>query len=390
MAVRTMHIGMVRTVLRLFVRNLAVRGVESAQAQFYDDDQIDLFELIMLLWDKKWLIISTTALFVCVAAIYLRIVQPVYESSAALLPPATSSIAAFNLGRVGRLSDIGASRLKEVSSVDVYSIFIRHLNSGVTKRAFFEGVYADREAIELAELDQKQYESEYSRFLQRLSVQAPNRREEPDFYRVTFSYTDPVLAANWVNSYLALAAQKAIHEISVNISAELSARKETLTLQKATLIERAKVLQEDLEAQLGEALMIAKAVGITEPLMLIGKDHDVAIYEKNMLYLRGSQALEAELSALQQRKEIAPFVNGLREIEAELSYLNSIKLVTDNVTVYTLDESAEIPQTPVKPRSALVLLVALLLGGFLGVAIALLVNAVENYRREGEKELTLV
>lgn len=364
-----------------------MKGVEPAQAQFYDDDQIDLFELIMLLWDKKWLIVSTTALFLCIAAIYLRIVEPVYESSAALLPPATSSIAAFNLGRVGRLSDIGASRLKEVTSADVYSIFIRHLNSGVTKRAFFEGVYADREAIELAELDQKQYESEYNRFLQRLSVQAPNRREEPDFYRVTFSYTDPVLATNWVDSYLALAAQKAINEISANIGAELSARKETLTLQKAALIERAKVLQEDLEAQLGEALMIAKAVGITEPLMLIGKDHDVAIYEKNMLYLRGSQALEAELNALQQRKEIAPFVSGLREIEAELGYLNSIKLVTDNVAVYTLDEAAEIPQTPVKPRTALVLLVALLLGGFLGVAIALLANAVENYRREGEKEL---
>src|SRR5699024_1552538 len=267
---------------------------------------------------------------------------------------------------------------------NVYEVFLRHLNSGTNKRAFFEEVYAPREKLELDALEQKEYESEFQRFLNRLTIVSPGRNDRINYYQIIFNYSDPELASRWVNAYLKLAADKSLAEVVSNINAELSARIQTLSLQKNTLIQGAKQARKDTIAQLEEALFIAESVGITEPLVLVGREQNaergVAFHEQSMLYLRGSHALEAELSVLKERTNIEPFVDGLREIEAELDYLKQLKPSADGVAAYTLDEAANVPQTPIKPKKLLVLLVSAMLGGLVGVGGVLLMNAIKAYR----------
>lgn len=356
----------------------------------YHDDEIDLFELAAQLWDGRWLIVLTTAVAFALALVYLQFAQPVYESEATLLPPTGSSIATLNVGRAGRIVDVSAVRLeriaplKPVEASDIYRIFLRHLNSGTNKRLFFEEVYATRERLEVENLEEPDYEREYQRFLNHLSIVAPGRNQTPDYYQVVFTYSDPELAASWVESYIELAADKALAEIMANIGAELMAREYTLNLQKSTLVERAQQDQQDTIAQLEEAFAIAEAIGIKEPLVLMGREQNtergVAFQERNMLYLRGSRALSAELKALKARKNIEPFIEGLREIESELAYLNQVRPDAEGVFVYTLDEAATVPQSPIKPRKLIILLISIMAGGILGVFSVLLLNGIKSYQ----------
>lgn len=366
-----------------------MRHVDASEVRYYSDDEIDLFELVAQLWEGRWWLVLAMFIAVGSALVYLQFTQPVYESRAALLSPTNSSIAVLNVGRVGRLENAQTTRfsLEAITAKHVYDIFLRHLNSGTNKRTFFEEVYAAREELELDALEQREYESEYKRFLNRLTIVPPSRNERVDYYQVVFNYSDPELASNWVEAYLQLAADRSLAEIISNINAELNAGIQTLSLQKSTLIEGAKQTRSDAMARLREALFIAKSVGITEPLVLVGREQNaergVAFHEQNMLYLRGSHALAAELSVLKERKNVEPFVDGLRELEAELDYLKQLQPSAEGVAVYTLDEAASAPQTPIKPRKSIVLLVAAMLGGFVGVGGVLLKNAVSSYRRNG-------
>lgn len=353
---------------------------------YYADDEIDLFELAMQLWEKRWWLVGFVVVSAMLAFGYLQITKPVYESRAVVLPPTGANIAPLNVGRLdSHDEDQAFSALKPLTTKEVYDTFIRHLRSGASKVAFFEEVYAAREELELASLDELEYEQEYKRFLKRLSIVAPGRNEPQDYYQVVFQYTDPEYTALWAQSYVDRAAEKTLKEIVANLEAERQVRLDNLEFLRDTLVESESRGQEARIAQLEEALSIAEAIGATEPLVLLqgeqARKRGIAVREDDMLYLRGSRALSAELEALKARKNVEPFVNGLRTIDAELSYLKKVQPRTEGVAVYTLDEAPNVPQIPIKPRKRIVLLVAVMAGGAFGALFILLMNAFRQHQR---------
>ena len=92
----------------------------------------------------------------------------------------------------------------------------------------------------------------------------------------------------------------------------------------------------------------------------------------NLMYMRGAKAIRAELHVLQNRKNDDPFIAGLRELENQLDFLAKVSVSPDGVAVFTLDSAAEAAETPIKPKQALILALGLVLGGILGVFIALI------------------
>ena len=122
------------------------------------------------------------------------------------------------------------------------------------------------------------------------------------------------------------------------------------------------------------------------------------------LYFMGTDALEAERAALQQRKtddftegriaQIARelqllqsnrevevlkqrqnedlFLSGVEPLRAEIVRLGNLSnLDSSNMKLVSIDRKALEPMQPIKPKKALVILLGLLLGGMLGVLIVL-------------------
>jgi len=219
----------------------------------------------------------------------------------------------------------------------------------------------------------------------------------------------------------ARANYEASKEIKIAKLSEADALKRAqLNDELAALRQQLKTRRDNRINQLNEAIRIATSLGITKPTTpsslgaaQITSQGSVIRTEVNNqqipLYFMGSEALEAERKALLARRsddftepriaEIARELKLLehnRQIEAlnsrenedlflkdlagwreEAARLRAMQLDAGSLKLVSIDQSAVEPSSPIKPRKALIVALALVLGGMLGLFIAL----VRNLRR---------
>ena len=344
------------------------------QATGYSDE-IDLFELAQNLWKQKLLISVVTLAVTALAAGYAFLSTPVYESKSSILPPRSADIAGYNLGR----SEAG---LAEFTVASVYSIFTRNLRSEGLRREFFEQVYLPAETGSQGAKAKDQLRESFNK---KLSVTNPDVKNTPERFEVAVQSADSGRAAEWVNVYSDLAAKKTQKDIADTVTTEISTRKKSILGHIAVLRESARKLREDRIARLSEALKVADKVGLQAPQVKASRTSSDGELEQfvdgNLMYMRGAKAIRAELDVLQNRQNDDPFIAGLRELENQLDFLAKVSVSPDGVAVFTLDSAAEVSETPIKPKKALILALGVVLGGMLGIFIAL-VRGMLAKRRE--------
>ncbi|WP_308367629.1 MULTISPECIES: Wzz/FepE/Etk N-terminal domain-containing protein [unclassified Microbulbifer] len=326
-------------------------------------DEIDLVALLQSLWAQKWLIALVTLVVTLGAASYAFLSKPIYESRIAVLPPTLSDIAGFNLGRDGR------SGLKPFSVGDIYTVFTRNLQAEDSRRQFFRDVY-------LPSLDEEQRSGSqdrlYQAFAKVLSVKAPNK-SQPDRYVIAVEHRDPAQAANWAKHYMDQVTRQSLDEMLQNIRREVEVKGRQVQQEIETLREFVKIRKNDRIFQLKEALTVAEAVGLANPPVISGQiaEQLSAIMNGDLMYMRGSKALRAEIEALENRTSDDPFIPSLRNLEEQYDFYAGIQVVPEKVAISRQDGAVVTPDAPIKPKKALILVLGILLGGMLGVFIAL-------------------
>ncbi len=338
-------------------------------------DEIDLFELAQNLWKQKLLIIGVTLMVTALAAAYAFLSAPVYESKSSILPPRLADIAGYNLGR----SEV---ELPEFTIKKVYSIFSLNIRSEGLRREFFENVYLPTEADSRGV---KVKDALWDRFKKELIVTNPDLKVTPDRFEVTVQSVDANRAAEWANMYVERVANKTRQDMADTVSTEISTQVRSKQSRIAVLRESAKKLREDRIARLSEALKVADKVGLQAPQVKASRTSSDGELEQfvdgNLMYMRGAKAIRAELDVLQNRKDDDPFIVGLRELENQLDFLAKVSVSPDNVKVFTLDSAAQVAETPIKPKKVLIIALGIMLGGMLGVLIALIRGVQKNRRR---------
>lgn len=222
-----------------------------------------------------------------------------------------------------------------------------------------------------------------------------------------------------------MAAARANYDASKEVKiAKLS---EADALKRAELNDELSALRQQLRTrrdnrinQLNEAIRIATSLGISKPTTpsslgaaeITGQGSVIRTEVNNQqipLYFMGSDALEAERKALLARRSddfteprIAQIARELkllehnRQIEVlnsrenedlflknlaawreEAARLRALQFDTESLKLVSIDQAAVEPSQPIKPKKALIVALALVLGGMLGLFIAL----VRNLRR---------
>lgn len=321
----------------------------------FQDDEIDLVELVKGLWVDKWLIVTVTVLVMACAALYAFLATPLYETKASVLPPHLSDIAEYNLGRNDGLE------LKRFTVDAVYGMFTRNLASESLRRNFFQAVYLPsvKEAGNAAPEDQL-----WSKFNKQLTITNPNK-QQPEYWEVRVAHSNPQAAAEWANQLIAQASDKTEESMQRNVASEISTQLQVLERQIEALRHTAKQRREDHIASLEEALKIAEGTGLESVEVTTWQNFSAPEY------MRGAKAIRMELELLRNRKSDDPFIPELRDHQERLEFLKGVDVSPDNVAVFTLDSAAQVPQTPIKPKKTLIMALGLVLGGMLGVFIAL-------------------
>ena len=286
-------------------------------------------------------------------------------NTARVMPPNANDVLPYNLGR----SEAGLTTLDVESA---YALFQRSLTSQSTRRWFLEEHY-------LPYRREQGDSSNRDALAQQMTgvpmVRRPDERNNPSIYEVTINIDKPELAALWANSYVQHAAARSRQNLEARTNLEIANRstelKNRITVVRNSTLDQRK----DRIARLQEALQIAEAVGFDSPQITRGQtaaEGDLSqIIDGNLLYMRGSRAIRAELELLEGRKNDDPFITELRQIEQNIALLNLIGAVPETVQLFTLDSIPEVPERPIKPRKARIVILGFIFGGLLACLIAL-------------------
>lgn len=328
----------------------------------HGEDEIDLIALSRGLWNQKWLILVITLLVTAGAAAYALLSKPVYEVKLFIMPPTQNGIAELNYGR-GKSTELETYSIKHV-----YDVFARNLQGESLRQNFFNEVY-------LPSLDESQRKGAldrlYERFSRELVVKGAGK-DTPDRFSVTVQGGDPIKATDWVKAYVARASEAAESELIKNVTTEASVRARNLEQRIISLRETAQRIREDRIQQLREALKIAETIGLTTPTVNSSAAVDITVDTGNKMdYQRGSKALAAEVSALEARASDDAFISDLRTLQMRYNFYRKLNIDPERISVYRQDGSVEVPESPIKPRKSLILvlggLAGLLLGGFVAL-----------------------
>lgn len=130
--------------------------------------------------------------------------------------------------------------------------------------------------------------------------------------------------------------------------------------------------------------MVAEAVGLEKSPVISGQvvEQLSAFMDGSLMYMRGSKALKAEIQALESRVSDDPFIPTLRTLQEQQRLFNSLSINPEKVAVFRQDGVVETPDTPVRPKKALVMAIGLVLGGMLGIFLALIRVLFQRHERE--------
>ncbi len=220
-------------------------------------------------------------------------------------------------------------------------------------------------------------------------------------------------------------AQRANYNASKE--AKIATLLENDALKRAQLQDELSTLRDELKTrrtnriqQLNEAISIAESLAIRKPTSPTAMSDSArgntqvirteVTNRETPLYFMGTEALTAERDALVGRKSddfIEPriaeirselamlennreveilrsregedlYLSNLAELREEAARLKGIKLDTDRLRLVRLDQPALESSNPVKPKKAMILALGLVLGGMIGVFVALVRSLVDR------------
>jgi len=396
------------------------------------EDEIDLFQLLEVIWQQKALITLITLVCLIGGIAYAFLSTPVYKASTHLKP-------------------IYSTTLKPLSSLPLYSELstgspLRELLKTLENKSFQQQFINTTDSV----LKEKLYpgtttEKQTKVFSKRFKLVATDEKKALQPYRVEFTAHSANTAANELNKLLSSATYYLIEDLKIryktgvlNETKRISQRTvlletklatertdEIIRLQESHDLEQ-KQLKDQLAARqqayltslndriilLKEALSIAAALNISDPITLnklaknvSGRIEVTADFsnQKDPLYLRGTRLLGKELEQLKSRSDDYFPDQSVRKLETKIALMQHnrrIETLTSRVSDHPFSkelqalkarahevQSKAFPEAfqldftsskaiadpaPIKPKKALIIMLSVVLGGMVGLMAGLI------------------
>lgn len=403
------------------------------------NDEIDLGELISALWERKRLIICVVAVVTLLSVAYAFLATKYYRTQSVLRPVAMNVLDELNASGLYELTPEEA--LQRVGAgISSYEYRLEYFNAN--QELFGPDAMSDGQTAEQA----------LNQIIEDLEILRPDpNRPDGGFSYVGLAYTYPwgVKGADIVNGLIQYVIQREraalaedvevvirnrLAKLEQRMAAERAAyqadkQAKIASLSEADALKRAELQDElnslrkqlrtrrdDRIAQLSEAIMIAKDLGIEKPSTpstlsdsapVTGSGNVIRTEVNNQqipLYFMGTEALEAERNALQKRRSdefteprIAKLQADLRLLEQnrevellkqradedvyienyakwsqEAAELKGLNLNLSALQLVNIDRQAIYPRSAIKPKKVLVVALGAVLGTILGLFIALI------------------
>jgi len=407
-------------------------------------DEIDLVELARALWKQKILIAAITGIAMALGLAYATFATRYYSVQTVLRPAAIKDLDELNHLGIYKLSPKAA--LQQVAAeLDSYDNRLRFFREN---QDLFGSLVGPGASIE------QTFEAFNEKAFKLLRPDAQAVSTTP-FVGLQLTYPEDVKGVEVVNRFVDFSLDTVRQRIEADldilvanrlaqlerqmdaarVNYEASKEVKIAKLTEADNLKRVE-LQDELNAlrqqlrtrrenrinQLNEAIRIASSLGISKPTTPSALGTSEQVIQGSLirtevnnqqvpLYFMGSEALEAERTALMQRRsddftepriaEIAKalklletnreievlnsrenedlFLKGLAGWREEAAKLRAIAFDTGALKLVSVDQAAVEPLAPIEPKKALIVALALILGGMLGLFVALVRHMAQGH-----------
>jgi chain length determinant protein (polysaccharide antigen chain regulator) len=381
------------------------------------NDEIDLADLVKSLWDGKWLVIGVTLVSVMLALVYLVLTPKTYIGSL--------EIAALPNAKADVYTELNATGFVAVDEQVLLKLFIEEVKSYNSIEHFIKTYgYIEQQGDET----DQEFAFRLRRTAYNFSLVPPTPESAKNFqpnWVLNITTKNPDMANRIITDSLVLSNQTVNEQMARTFKrrSDEQSRLNKFAIQDLELNKQRALAQYEINnrsrlALLNEQAQIARSIGLSKgslspqsyvnssttvlsPVFTI-EDEDGGVAKKKKkqyepyvapkigneapLYLRGYVALEKEMIILESRKSHESFIPQLAAIEDlklqllqdkaaaradELLAITPIGTEQFSAAVYDLASVAYTSKT----KSALVLALAVVLGGMLGIFVLLIRNA---------------
>jgi len=366
------------------------------------DDEIDLVELAQTVWEGKWKIVAVVAFSVLSVFGYQTFQpQPNFEASTEIKP-----ITSVEAERYRQSNALG---FFEVSPNTLLNLYIEQLD----ERTLFEEAIRKYQLLDVENFEDKQaYEEAVIALASSIDILPPiniDGTEKGDvrrFWTIGFEYNDD---AKWksVLSFVDSNANQSVQRIlqqRFQTSLSVAKQKQMFELEDlefliANALEDYDRNTSDRLAYLIEQASIARKLGVAkntiEAQTFSAQNGMIAnVKTDTPFYLRGYEAIEKEIELIKSRTNKEAFVKGLVELEqnqrtlkqdkmlerAESLFASTPILNTTDFSAVSVTVNATTFET--KSKKMLMLALAVVIGGMVGVVYVLISSAVRNRKQQ--------
>jgi wzz homolog len=374
-----------------------------SQKRMNESDEIDLIELIRVLWKKKLWIILSALVGMAISAGYAFTAKEQWTSTTIVVAPRSTDLGNLLLVRAEYARIIGDSDFSAGGLSDsLYGQFKHFLLSSDLKREFLsQSTLVKEYTKEMTEEQRSNYiENAILNYLVVHEVD-PNKKDlkalDKIGLKITFSAETPKLAQAVLTDYVNFVNLHILNQTNKEFKLGFDLRLDGLRFSKKqieeSLTEAKKVQVENLTNALG----IAKKAGITDfskgnsknlsiPEYMLGEGRlsisDSKLADGTYLFMLGEKYLQAQLDIAKNTEIVYPV--DYYSTERQLAKLTELESRLDDigeVKSYYYLSSPDYPMIKDKPKKLLILVVGFLIGLILSSFIILLSSLIQSTKK---------
>ncbi|CAM3943117.1 LPS O-antigen chain length determinant protein WzzB [Aeromonas bestiarum] len=338
--------------------------VPAQWVQTTGSDVINLRELVLVLWRQKILICLVAGIFAVAGIIYALLAPQVWSANAVIQTPANKDLLPM-LQVASQAKLLGVTDFPDNKAI--YDEFVREFNTYENRRDFLMGSEFFKKHVEEAQLDergQRLWVREWAKFI---SAEAVDKKGERPGITLTSSADASNKALTMLESYIQFIIAKQQLRLVSDLTAQQSMQLDTMmTNLKLTKEDAERALKREIESTV-LTISVANAAGVERPLENYNNGERFPI-------TLGTKGLEAKLKVL-RTIDLSVYQPKLADLQAQIDRLKQVKLDGITFRPFSYLDAPEEPLNRDKPKRPLIVVLATLLGGMLGVGIVLVRHA---------------
>lgn len=335
-------------------------------------DELDLRELMLVLWRQKVLILLVTIVFAVAGIVYAMTARQVWTSQALISEPSLKQVSSFQL-IIDQLKNslppelAGTIDVSSLQRQELYRSFIAAFNGMNNKREFLtqQGIFVE-EATKAGVSDRRGERALMNKLAESI-VAKPLDKTSTDT-QLSFSADTAEIAQQRLIKYIDFIQKKEVEAKNAELKSVWENRIKSLSTQYDSIKEATLHGRQENIRKTEYSLRISKAAGVDKPLERMNPSD---VFNIDL----GSKGLAEKLRILKEINDPEVLNEELGKVRLQLNTLKDLRLTAVSFDSFKVIDSPEEPFTRDKPKRPLIVVLATLLGGMLGAAIALVRHA---------------